>query len=106
MSNDTVKPADAVGSSEGLGLEPERALLAAFDTYARTLVQKPHHMTPEMWPKGWPFFAAGWAAAVAAERERWVSMASDMATNYRRNGLAAEADGLESLIAAARGSWA
>lgn len=51
------------------------ALLEAFDNYARTLVHKPHRMTPAMWPKGWPFFEAGWnaraalAAAPAAQAE-------------------------------------
>ena len=43
---------------------------------------------------------------VAAERERWESKAREMATNYRSNGLTAEADGLESLVTAARGHWA
>ena len=45
------------------------ALLDAFDAFAQSLVAHPHRMTPEMWPKGWPFFEAGWNAAILVERE-------------------------------------
>jgi len=66
-----------VGSSEGFGLEPKRAMLDAFDSYARTLVHKPHQMTPAMWPNGWHFYEAAWRAASAAERERCAKVAED-----------------------------
>lgn len=36
------------------------AMLDAFDAFAQSLVTHPHRMTPEMWPKGWLFFEAGW----------------------------------------------
>ena len=45
------------------------AMLDAFDAFAQSLVTHPHRMTPEMWPKGWLFFEAGWSAAILAERE-------------------------------------
>lgn len=45
------------------------ALLDAFDAFAQSLVAHPHRMIPEMWPKGWLFFEAGWNAAILAERE-------------------------------------
>lgn len=40
------------------------ALLDAFDKHTRSLVARPHPMTPEMWPKSFPFFEAGWNAAI------------------------------------------
>jgi hypothetical protein len=40
----------------------EDELLSAFDHYTQSLVYKSHPMTPEMWPKSWPFFKAGWDA--------------------------------------------
>ena len=67
---------------------PNAELLAAFDAYARTLVQKPHPMEPKMWPQSWLFFEAGWnagagqlqvqleAAQADAARYRWLRQQS------------------------------
>jgi hypothetical protein len=55
------------------------AVLGAFDAFAQSLVTHPHRMTPEMWPKGWLFFEAGWRAAILAEREaRYSAECADM----------------------------
>ena len=51
------------------------AQLDAFDAFAQSLVAHPHRMTPEMWPKGWSFFEAGWSAAILAEREACAALA-------------------------------
>ena len=53
------------------------AVLGAFDAFAQSLVTHPHRMTPEMWPKGWLFFEAGWRAAILAEREACARLMSD-----------------------------
>jgi hypothetical protein len=47
-------------------LTEREALLSAFDKYAQTLVAHPHPMKAEMWPKGFPFFEAGWQARASA----------------------------------------
>ena len=63
------------------------ALLDAFDAFAQSLVTHPHRMTPEMWPKGWLFFEAGWRAAILAEREacaRLMSSVEALAISHER----------------------
>ena len=84
----------ALGSTEGLGLLPIT----------------PHdHPEPQtmVWSRLELRAIRSYASrCVAAERERWESKAREMAANYRSNGIAAEADGLESLVTAVRGHWA
>ena len=60
-------------------LKPCEALLKAFASYAGGLVPFPHPTKPENWPKSWPFFDAGWHAAVAAERERCAKLCRGVA---------------------------
>ena len=61
------------------------ALLDAFDAFAQSLVTHPHRMTPEMWPKGWLFFEAGWRAAILAEREACAKICEAHADGWRKN---------------------
>ena len=77
------------------------ALLDAFDAFAQSLVAHPHRMTPEMWPKGWPFFEAGWSAAILAEREACAALAeacddADSAARFIRARSNAELCGVRS----------
>lgn len=60
---------------ELLALRKEReaavpdGLLAAFDIYARQFTYNNHPAKPEMFPKEYPFFEAGYAAAILAQKK-------------------------------------
>lgn len=50
------------------GLTDERSpLIIAFEKYCHTLMKFKHRVTPEMWPKSWPWFEAGYLAAHSAD---------------------------------------
>lgn len=61
------QPVKAPVSEEEERSRFEAKLLADFDVYARTLVEHPHEMRPDMWPNGFPFFEAGWRAGASLQ---------------------------------------
>lgn len=53
---------------------------SAFHEYAVTLIYKPHHCTPDMFPDGSRWFKAGWDAALARSDDQ------DQSTKWSSHG--------------------
>jgi len=72
------------GTEERAAGDPE-GVLEAFDNYARQFTYNNHPAKPEMFPKGYPFFEAGYRAAMLAAAPAFREISHSSTKHFRES---------------------